>query len=148
MAPFGAVPLPPARAAAPAAGGASPGAGPGNARSGGAGGGPGGNGSYHGAVSAFKRQLIEATLVGAGGNRSHAARALGLQRTYLLRLMREFGVDVPRAAASPARALADAGPLRRGPGRAGARGSGPAERRPAPMGRNGRAGVDRAGGGV
>lgn len=51
---------------------------------------------FHGAVGEFKRRLIEATLCQAGGNRTRAARALGLQRTYLLRLMREFGVNVPR----------------------------------------------------
>ena len=51
---------------------------------------------FHGAVSEFKRRLIEATLTQLGGNRTQAARALGLQRTYLLRLIREFGVNVPR----------------------------------------------------
>jgi hypothetical protein len=50
---------------------------------------------FHGAVSEFKRRLIEATLTQAGGNRTRAARALGLQRTYLLRLMREFQVRIP-----------------------------------------------------
>lgn len=50
---------------------------------------------YHGAVSEFKRRLIEATLHQVRGNRTHAARALGLQRTYLLRLIRELGVAVP-----------------------------------------------------
>jgi DNA-binding NtrC family response regulator len=50
---------------------------------------------YHGAVSAFKRRLIEATLQQVSGNRTHAARVLGLQRTYLLRLIRELGVAVP-----------------------------------------------------
>ena len=50
---------------------------------------------FHGAVSEFKRRLIEATLAQAGGNRTRAARALGLQRTYLLRLMREFEVRIP-----------------------------------------------------
>ena len=50
---------------------------------------------YHGAVTEFKRRLIEATLLPARGNRTHTARALGLQRTYLLRLIREFGVNVP-----------------------------------------------------
>jgi len=29
------------------------------------------------------------------GNRTHTARALGLQRTYLLRLIRELGVAAP-----------------------------------------------------
>jgi len=51
--------------------------------------------SYHGAVSDFKRRLIEATLHQARGNRTHAARALGLQRTYLLRLIRDLGVAAP-----------------------------------------------------
>jgi len=50
---------------------------------------------FHGAVSEFKRRLIEATLTQSGGNRTRAAKALGLQRTYLLRLMREFQIHVP-----------------------------------------------------
>lgn len=50
---------------------------------------------YHGAVYDFKRRLIEATLQQVRGNRTHAARALGLQRTYLLRLMRDLGVAAP-----------------------------------------------------
>lgn len=50
---------------------------------------------FHGAVSDFKRRLIEATLTQSGGNRTRAARALGLQRTYLLRLMREFEIHIP-----------------------------------------------------
>jgi DNA-binding NtrC family response regulator len=54
---------------------------------------------FHGAVTAFKRRLIERTLTELGGNRTRAARALGLQRTYLLRLMREFEVHVPSGAA-------------------------------------------------
>jgi len=52
-------------------------------------------GGYHDAVSEFKRRLIEATLHAARGNRTHAARALGLQRTYLLRLIRDLGVVAP-----------------------------------------------------
>jgi DNA-binding NtrC family response regulator len=47
--------------------------------------------------------LIERTLTELGGNRTRAARALGLQRTYLLRLMREFAVHVPAGAAVPRR---------------------------------------------
>ena len=50
---------------------------------------------FHGAVTEFKRRLIEATLFQLDGNRTRTARALGLQRTYLLRLIREFGVNVP-----------------------------------------------------
>jgi len=53
---------------------------------------------FHGAVSDFKRRLIEATLAQSGGNRTRAARALGLQRTYLLRLIRDFEIRIPPAA--------------------------------------------------
>jgi transposase-like protein len=67
---------------------------------------------FHGAVSDFKRRLIEATLTQAGGNRTRAARALGLQRTYLLRLMREFEVRIPPPP----------GPWRRAGGEGGAHG--------------------------
>ena len=56
--------------------------------------------TWHVAVAAFKRALIERALADAGGNRTRAARSLGLQRTYLLRLMREMGV--PTATAGPA----------------------------------------------
>jgi DNA-binding NtrC family response regulator len=58
---------------------------------------------FHRAVCEFKRRLIEATLSQSGGNRTRAARALGLQRTYLLRLIREFQVRVPPAASPPRR---------------------------------------------
>ena len=58
---------------------------------------------FHGAVTEFKRRLIEATLFQLGGNRTRTARALGLQRTYLLRLIREFGVNVPHRDPPPRR---------------------------------------------
>jgi transcriptional regulator with GAF, ATPase, and Fis domain len=51
---------------------------------------------WHDAIAAFKRQLLAQALVGAGGNRTRAARTLGLQRTYFLRLIRELGIAVPR----------------------------------------------------
>ena len=57
--------------------------------------------TWHAAIAAFKRALIERALADAGGNRTRAARSLGLQRTYLLRLMREMGV--PTATPMPAR---------------------------------------------
>lgn len=62
---------------------------------------------FHGAVCQFKRCLIEATLAQAGGNRTRAARALGLQRTYLLRLMREFQIRIPAAPGPPRRAVSN-----------------------------------------
>jgi DNA-binding NtrC family response regulator len=57
--------------------------------------GPLGAPTYHHAVHEFKRHLIEHTLHAVHGNRTHAARALGLQRTYLLRLMRDLNVAAP-----------------------------------------------------
>ena len=54
--------------------------------------------SYRAAVVTFKRQLIETTLRDHAGNRTHAARALGLPRTYLVRLIRHLGVTATRPA--------------------------------------------------
>jgi len=51
--------------------------------------------AFHQGVEAYKRQLLQTTLEAHRGNRTHAARALGLQRTYLLRLMRDLEVRVP-----------------------------------------------------
>jgi DNA-binding NtrC family response regulator len=52
--------------------------------------------TWHDEVVIFKRRLLEARLIAHDGNRTHTARSLGLQRTYLLRLLRELQVDVPR----------------------------------------------------
>src|SRR5437879_13860202 len=52
--------------------------------------------TWHEAIATFKRELIVRALRQSRGNRTRAARTLGLQRTYLLRLMREMGVTVPR----------------------------------------------------
>jgi hypothetical protein len=51
---------------------------------------------YHSLVAAFQAEVIRRALAATGGNRTHAARLLGLQRTYLLRLMRDRGIDVPQ----------------------------------------------------
>jgi transposase-like protein len=56
---------------------------------------------FRGAVEEFKRRLIESVLRQSGGNRTHAARRLGLQRTYLLRLIRDLGVSAPASPAFP-----------------------------------------------
>ena len=47
---------------------------------------------YQRAVDAFKRELLAKALAAHGGNRTRTAQALGLQRTYLLRLIRAFGL--------------------------------------------------------
>lgn len=53
------------------------------------------------AVRTFKRDLIAQTLRAHGGVRGPAARTLGIQRTYLQRLITALQIDVPspRAAA-------------------------------------------------
>jgi DNA-binding NtrC family response regulator len=51
-----------------------------------------GDGSYHQAVLQFKRGLLQSALAQANGNQTRAAEALGLQRTYLSRLIKELGV--------------------------------------------------------
>jgi DNA-binding NtrC family response regulator len=83
---------------------------PAEVREAGASAGPGWDGGrgFHAAVEEFKRGLLAATLRRTGGNRTHAARLLGLQRTYLARLIRDFGVAGRRAAAAPAPGVASA----------------------------------------
>ena len=68
------------------------------------------------AVTDFKRRLIESTLTELAGNRTHTARALGLQRTYLLRLMREFDIHVPAMSGPPRRPTEGEAPLPPRPG--------------------------------
>jgi DNA-binding NtrC family response regulator len=44
-------------------------------------------------MSAFKRSLVREALAANGGNRSRAAAALKIERTSLLRLIRELCID-------------------------------------------------------
>jgi len=48
---------------------------------------------YHAAIDACKRDVITAALAQSNGNRAAAAKLLGLQRTYLSRLIRLLGLD-------------------------------------------------------
>lgn len=50
---------------------------------------------YVDAVDAYRRALIRAALLRADGNRTHAAKALGMTRTYLQRVMANLGVESP-----------------------------------------------------
>jgi DNA-binding NtrC family response regulator len=59
--------------------------------------------AWHEGVRGFKRALVEQTLARTHGNRTHAARTLGLQRTYLLRLIRDLAVHAPPSARPGAR---------------------------------------------
>jgi Nif-specific regulatory protein len=70
--------------------------------------------TYHAAVEEFKRGLLATTLRRTNGNRTRAARLLGLQRTYLARLIRDLGLAGPPPVRSgmpdamvPARAAAE-----------------------------------------
>ncbi|MEE9614421.1 MAG: sigma-54 dependent transcriptional regulator [Thermodesulfobacteriota bacterium] len=47
---------------------------------------------FHDAVESHKRHVIEQTLKKTGGNQTRAAELLGLQRTYLSRLIRQLGI--------------------------------------------------------
>lgn len=49
--------------------------------------------NYHAAMEAHRRLLIKQALVDAQGNRAAAAKALGLHRTHLLKLMKTLGID-------------------------------------------------------
>ena len=65
--------------------------------------------SFHASVEEYKRGLIVSALRRAGGNRTHAARMLGLQRTYLSRIIRDLGLGP--ADETESEAPAAAGPL-------------------------------------
>jgi DNA-binding NtrC family response regulator len=48
--------------------------------------------NYHDAVDAYRRELIAKTLEQTQGSRAAAAKMLGLQRTYLARLIKSLGL--------------------------------------------------------
>lgn len=45
------------------------------------------------AMDNFKREFVKKTLAHSGGNKTKAAKTLGIQRTYLSRLIKELGVE-------------------------------------------------------
>jgi DNA-binding NtrC family response regulator len=49
--------------------------------------------SYHNAIDAFRRELIVKALAQSEGSRVAAAKALGIQRTYLSRLIKTLRID-------------------------------------------------------
>jgi len=51
-----------------------------------------GNGDFHAQVRESKRAIIRAALGRTGGNQTKAAELLGLQRTYLVKLLRELEI--------------------------------------------------------
>ncbi len=50
------------------------------------------SGSYRERVDAFRRRTVEEALARCGGNRTHAAKQMGMSRQALLYLIRELGV--------------------------------------------------------
>jgi DNA-binding NtrC family response regulator len=68
--------------------------------------------SFHASIEEYKRGLIASALRRASGNRTQAARMLGLQRTYLSRIIRDLGLGAAEGAADGAEAdVPAAGPL-------------------------------------
>ena len=59
---------------------------------------PEGNGDFHAQVKAHKRAIIRTALDRAAGNQTKAADLLGLQRTYLVKLLRELEIRDRHAA--------------------------------------------------
>jgi transcriptional regulator with PAS, ATPase and Fis domain len=49
--------------------------------------------SYHDAINTYRRELIVSALATAQGNRAAAAKALGLHRTHLLKIMRALSIN-------------------------------------------------------
>jgi DNA-binding NtrC family response regulator len=49
-------------------------------------------GDFHAKVEEFRRRVIREALEACGGNQTKAAEKLGLQRTYLARLVKQFGL--------------------------------------------------------
>ena len=49
--------------------------------------------SYHDAVQAARKQLVVNALAKTGGNRAAAARVLGLEAKYLLKLIKSLGIE-------------------------------------------------------
>jgi DNA-binding NtrC family response regulator len=49
--------------------------------------------AYHAALHAYRRELLLQALAQAQGNHAAAAKALGLQRTYLQRRLKALRID-------------------------------------------------------
>ena len=49
-------------------------------------------GGFHAQVAEFRKKLVREAVERSGGNQTKAAEALGLQRTYLARLIRQMGL--------------------------------------------------------
>jgi DNA-binding NtrC family response regulator len=49
--------------------------------------------SYHEGVNAARKRLVVAALQKTNGNRAAAARLLGLESKYFLRLMKSLGIE-------------------------------------------------------
>jgi len=49
--------------------------------------------SYHQAIDAARRDLVQKALAEAQGNRTEAAKLLGLHKTHLFRLLKSLNID-------------------------------------------------------
>jgi DNA-binding NtrC family response regulator len=64
-------------------------------------------GDYRSRVAAHRRRIVREALDRSGGNRSRAARELGLSRQALLYLMKELAIASPRVDSARSRARAE-----------------------------------------
>jgi DNA-binding NtrC family response regulator len=55
---------------------------------------------YHDAINTYRRDLVMRALAGAHGNRAAAAKALGLHRTHLMKLIKALGISEPASSRS------------------------------------------------
>ena len=53
-------------------------------------------GRFYDAVADLKRLLLERALAEHGWNRTRTAKSLGVERTYLQRLIKQFKIKCPR----------------------------------------------------
>jgi len=51
--------------------------------------------TYRDAVNRYRGALVRAALIRHGGNRTQAAAALGIERTYILKMIHRLQIDVP-----------------------------------------------------
>ncbi len=59
--------------------------------------GQGRTGSYHDQILDFRKAILREALAQCGGNQTQAAERLGIQRTYLARLIKELELNAPDA---------------------------------------------------
>lgn len=58
-------------------------------------------GQFYTAVADFKREFLRAKLLEHGENRNHTAKAIGISRVSLSKLIQQLGIDSPPTPGRP-----------------------------------------------